>query len=51
MRFTFKADILFDAEDLDEAMLKIAQHFLDVCLDGNKPAWFTGDFDLGKLDP
>jgi len=33
MKFKFKADIEFEAEDLDHAFRQLAKHFIDLCLD------------------
>ncbi len=53
-RFVFKADIEFTAKDLDEAFVKLSNHFLDIADADNEPRQpqlqQTGTFDLRRED-
>lgn len=41
MHFVLTADAVFDAEDLDDALAKLADHFLALLLDNDRPSMFS----------
>ncbi|WP_323016397.1 hypothetical protein [Castellaniella sp.] len=51
MKFQFKADVVFEAEDLDDAFNKIASHFLELAGDEDAASldMLAGGFDLHRL--
>ncbi len=52
MKFRFKADVCFEAENIDDAFEKIGKYFLKLAEKGTEAeldALFTGEFKIDKI--
>ena len=48
--YTFKADVVFQARNIDDAFKKLEKHFRDMRLGKRDEPWFTGEMHIDSKE-